>query len=868
MADKKIKGITIEIGGDTTKLDQALKGSNHEIRTAQQELIEVEKLLKDNQDSTELQRQKQEALTKSIEETRKKLDILKQANDQVTQSAEKYDDWKAKYEPIKSEIDETKKKLESLRAEQLKMSNSGDMNSEAYQTLQSEVEETKKKLDGLRQTARDVNAEFGNPVSPDQYNAFQREIIKTETELGKLSEQLEETARSAEKSDDSMAGTGKRLSGICDIAKGGALIQVGDQIQELGEKAKEANEYLFNLTEEYLSSTQKAAAYFGETGEAAEETSSVIKDVWLSGVGESMGQVSDAVISVKKNISDLDSQTLSNLTQQAITLDDLYGIDMNETLRGVNSLMSQFGLDAQTAMDYIVAGTQNGLDKTNELGDNLSEYAGKFAQAGYSAQEYFQLLDNGLDSGAYNLDKVNDAINEVTTRLSDGTIGDAIGLYSDETQALFESWTNGNASQKEVIDSIIQDIGTATTQQEALTMASTAFGTMGEDFSLGFVQSLSTLGNEYDVVTGKAQELYDQTSTPQQEMTASIREIQESLIPLGEQLTELALQILPPIADVVTSIISFLSNNPTIANIVIVIGTLVAILGTLIPVVTAVAGAVTMLGGVALAPIVGVIAGVIAAIAAVVAIITNWGNVVDWVSTVWTNLKATLSSAVQNISGAISSWLTNLIAIWTQTWNNIKDTVITICFNIVTGIRERLTQVVNVVKEGLKGAIEYIKSLPSEALKWGSDFIDGFVRGIKDKVGDVADAVKGVGGKVRNFLHFSRPDEGPLRDYETWMPDFMKGLASGIRDNIWRVRVQAQETAGVIRGGVYGNSMDFSGIETMLKDLYSLSGTKEGKNQPTYLVLDSGVLVGQIAPQMDQALGGIQLKNLRGGRRG
>ena len=74
---------------------------------------------------------------------------------------------------------------------------------------------------------------------------------------------------------------------------------------------------------------------------------------------------------------------------------------MNETLRGVNSLMQQYGLTAQQAMDYIVVGTQNGLDKTNELGDNLSEYAGKFAQAGYSASEYFQLLDNGLKNGAY-----------------------------------------------------------------------------------------------------------------------------------------------------------------------------------------------------------------------------------------------------------------------------------------------------------------------------------------------------------------------------------------------------------------------------------------------------------------------------------
>ena len=139
-------------------------------------------------------------------------------------------------------------------------------------------------------------------------------------------------------------------------------------------------------------------------------------------------------------------------------LEDTYGIDMNESLRGVNSLMQHFGMDAQTAMDYLVAGTQNGLDKTDELGDNLSEYSGKFAEAGYSADEYFQLLQNGLDGGAYNLDKVNDAINEVTTRLGDGTIGDSIGQYSTKTQELFKAWQDGKGSQKDVIDSIVNDI--------------------------------------------------------------------------------------------------------------------------------------------------------------------------------------------------------------------------------------------------------------------------------------------------------------------------------------------------------------------------------------------------------------------------
>ena len=116
----------------------------------------------------------------------------------------------------------------------------------------------------------------------------------------------------------------------------------------------------------------KVNAYFGETGKAAEQSASVIKNVYSSGVGESMDAVANAVLMVKKNLGDLSETDLTNLTQQAITLEELYGIDMNETLRGVNSLMQQYGLTAQEAMDYIVVGTQNGLDKTNELGDNLS----------------------------------------------------------------------------------------------------------------------------------------------------------------------------------------------------------------------------------------------------------------------------------------------------------------------------------------------------------------------------------------------------------------------------------------------------------------------------------------------------------------
>ena len=80
-------------------------------------------------------------------------------------------------------------------------------------------------------------------------------------------------------------------------------------------------------------------------------------------------------------------------------------MDMTESLRGVQNLMTHFGMTSDEAFDYISSGAQNGLNYTDELGDNIAEYAGKFAEAGYTADEYFQLLQNGSDGGAYNLDK-------------------------------------------------------------------------------------------------------------------------------------------------------------------------------------------------------------------------------------------------------------------------------------------------------------------------------------------------------------------------------------------------------------------------------------------------------------------------------
>nr|DAZ28075.1 MAG TPA: tail tape measure protein [Caudoviricetes sp.] len=96
----------------------------------------------------------------------------------------------------------------------------------------------------------------------------------------------------------------------------------------------------------------------------------------------------------------------------------------------------------------------------------------------------------------------------------------------------------------------------------------------------------------------------------------------------------------------------------------------------------------------------------------------------------------------------------------------------------------------------MQSGISYIKSLPAKFIGWGKDMIMGLVKGITGSIGAVVGAVKNVASAIASYIHFSRPDIGPLRMYEQWMPDFMAGLSRGITDNLWMVEDAAERLSG------------------------------------------------------------------------
>lgn len=766
----RIKGIIVEIGGDTTGLDKALRGVNSSITKTQSALNDVNKLLKLDPSNTVLVAQKQQLLSQAVSQTSDKLEALESAQEQVTAAFQRGDIGQDKYQAFQREVEETRGKLNQYKNDLSSLQTEQDRLSSNTARLEKLFSSTGTQVDDYADVlgSKLVSAIKNGTANSDQMKTAIEKIGKSATggkaDIRQLTDALDtvddgEAIRNLieelKQAGDAAQDTAEDVGQIAENTKGAALMQTADQLSAVGDKIQDIGTKAMDAYSETENAVTKVNAYFGETGQAAEESANVIKSVYSDGVGESMDSVADAVLMVKKNLGDLSETDLTNLTQQAITLDELYGIDMNETLRGVNSLMQQYGLTAQEAMDYIVVGTQNGLDKTNELGDNLSEYAGKFSQAGYSASEYFQLLDNGLKNGAYNLDKVNDAINEVTTRLVDGTIGESIGSFSTKTQELFTSWQNGGATQKQVIDSIVADIGNCTNQQEALNLAALAFGTMAEDGNLKFITSLTSVGSTYDSVKGSAQGMFDATTTPMQQMESNTRKLQQALVPLGEKLAELANAILPPLVSVITTIGGWFERLPgPVQNFVIILGALLAAFTALTPVIAAISVAMGALN-ISMLPIIAVIAAVAAAIAGIIAIIQNWGAITQWFGELWNTICTGIGAMVDSLKAWFSNLWTHLQSVW-EGICNVVQTAVMLLGSIIQGAIDIITLPFQMIWENCKGIVssvwEGIKSVVSSAIHAVSSTISSVMGAIKNVISTVWNAISSKVSSVLNAI--------------------------------------------------------------------------------------------------------------------
>ncbi|PEN34043.1 phage tail tape measure protein [Bacillus toyonensis] len=340
------------------------------------------------------------------------------------------------------------------------------------------------------------------------------------------------------------------------------------------------------VASDFDASNRKLESTLGLSKEATKELGNVAKDTWKDGFGESIQEVDEAVIQVSQNMKNLSFDEMQGATQNAMTLAKTFDTDVNEVTRGAGQLMNQFGLDAKETFDLLASGGQAGLNFSNEMFDNISEYATLFKQAGFSAEEMFTIMANGTQDGSYNLDYINDLVKEFGIRVQDGSKGvtEAFAEMSPETQKVWDNFNKGKGTSADVFNAVLGDLGKMDDKVKANQLGVAVFGTKWEDMGAEAVLGLNNADGALQNVDGsmkKMQKTQQEAFGVRWQKLA--RTTMASLEPLGQAILDIAEVALPPIIKAVEVAAKAFSSipKPIQIGIVAILG-MVAVLGPLI----------------------------------------------------------------------------------------------------------------------------------------------------------------------------------------------------------------------------------------------------------------------------------------------
>lgn len=455
-SNKKIKGLTVQIGADTSNFNKAMEESNKKSRSLKSELSEVERLLKLDPTNVELVAQKQKILTEQVEESSKRLDILKQAQDEVNQKFK-----------------------------------SGEIGEETYRNFQREVikaendlQKQKEALDKVKKSADNTDTALSD-ASKEAENLGKKDMSETKKEL-------DDVKQSASDLKDVFKDTIAEASAVGGTLVAGAATAIGS-----------ANDN--------VKATNNLQALTGLSSDEVKEYKELIESVYKNNFGEDQENVAEAIALIKQNLNDLDDTKLQDVVENLFTLEDTFGFDYTETLRAAKMLTDQFGISADEAFNLIVQGAQNGLNKNGDLLDSINEYSVHYKQQGYSAEEFFNSLANGTAAGTFSVDKLGDAMKEFGIRSKDTATTtqegfELIGLDADTMRSKFAA---GGESARQATDETLNALFGLDDQVKQNQAGVDLFGTMWEDLGIDGVKALMDVKGSADKTKTSMQDIKD-----------------------------------------------------------------------------------------------------------------------------------------------------------------------------------------------------------------------------------------------------------------------------------------------------------------------------------------------------------------------
>lgn len=910
----RIQGITVEIGGDTTKLQNALKGVNGQIKSTQSQLKDVNKLLKLDPGNTELLAQKHKLLAEAVSETKEKLVTLKTAAEQANTALANGEISKEQYDALQREIVETEQDLKNLETQANQSATAVQKiaaTGEKFKTVGDNISSAGQKLlpvtagvtalgtasvttaANFESSMSQVQATMG--ITKDAMSTVNGQSVNTMDTLSKLAKKMgAETAFSASECAEALnylalAGydtqqmcdtlpTVLNLAAAGDIALADASDMVTDAMSALGMGVDEA-ETMVDQMAKTASTTNTSVAQLGEGILTIGATAKSIKG-GTAELNTALGILANNGIKGAEGGTHLRNIILSlqNPTDKAAAQMEALGLSVYDSEGNMRSMNDILG-DLNKSMDGMTSAEKSNIISTIFNKTDLSSVNALLANTGETWDSLQKSITDSGGAAQQMADTQLDNLQGQITILKSALEGLAISFGELLMPAIkqivgwvqkFVDWLNGLSEGTKktvvtiallaaalgpvliVIGKVISAVGTIMTIVPkiagVINTVKGAFAALNTTMLANpivliiaaiaaLVAAFIYLWNNCD---GFRQFWIDLWENVKQVAITVWNAIKAFFSQVWEAIKTIFSTVFEVIKTLVTTYFNLYKTIiETVFNVIKTVITTIwnAIKGVFTTVFNVIKTLVTTYFNIyktIIQTVFTVIQTVITTVwNTIKTVITTVLNAIKTIfSTVWNAIKTIISAVVSGIKGLITGDFTavknsittimNTIKSTISTiWNTIKSTISTVLgaikgavtsvFNgIVNAVKGAMGNVLNAVKSGFSNVKSHITGLASQAFTWGKDLIMGIVNGIKSCIGAVGDAVKSVADKIKSFLHFSVPDEGPLTDYESWMPDFMGGLAKGI-----------EKSRGMIQKAVSGVSSDMvinpkvSGVENM-----------------------------------------------------
>lgn len=775
-----IKGITVEIGGNTGPLNSALKDVNKSANSAQSELREINKQLKFDPKNVTLSGQKIDLLKQKSTALEEKQKTLKAAVDQAHTAFEKGDMGADKvravereYEKVNSQLKETKKDLAAAEAE------SGGFTEKVkgkFSLLKDKIKDTfsaeniKAGLGAMGAAAGAfLKSSLDEAKEAEQGNADLAQSLKsTKGAAGMTMKSLEELSESLSKNttfeDDAVKSGESMLLTFTNIGKDvfpQATAAVLDFAQKMGTDPKQAALQLgkaLNDPANGLSKLTKSGVTF---------TDAQKKQI------TAMQKAGDTAGAQKLMIAELNKE----FGGQAAAAADTYAGKQKQIANQIKEVKEAIGTALMPVLLKIAKAITPIIQKMAEF---VTQHP-KLTAAILAIIAVVGTLVGGLSlltsvTGAFGI------VLDTSILPTIGIVVLAIAGISAAAIAIVTHWKQVKTFFVGLWDTI-----------------KGLFGNIGGWFKSVFTAAANGVKSAWNGITGFFSGLWNGIKTGASTAWNGIKSV--------------VMAIITPFVNGIKNIFNGMKSGLS---------------GILNGVKSIFSGAWTVIKNVVLGIVlvfIDLITGNFKKLHSDLSGILN--NIKNAFKTIWNGIKSVVTGIVKAITGAVVAMFENMVTnlkamgerlktFFSSLWTGIKKTAVSIWTGLVNYIKSLPADFLNGVKligqaiiHGFDDAIAFIKGLPAQMLQWGKDMIQGLVNGIKSATRWVTDAVKGVGNTIRSFLHFSRPDEGPLADYETWMPDMMDGLRAGMLNNLSKVQDASRQVASALAGAFWPQDINY-----------------------------------------------------------